>query len=82
MLAGMGIGAENDTHDTEEVHEGLTRPPLTPCAPAQRGDGQLDAEYLLGVKGAKREPLCRSYASSNAEREWRTGTELPLSTSR
>ena len=57
MLAGTEIRAESDIHEAEERLEETKQPSLTPCALAQRGDGQLEAENRLEKKGAKWEPV-------------------------
>ena len=57
MFAGAEIRADHDTHDAEEKHKDPTRPSLTPCAFAQRGNDQLDAEEPFEVKDVKWEPV-------------------------
>ena len=57
MYAGIEIRAESGLCNAEEGFVETKQPSLTPCASAQRVNGQLDAGIPLQAKGAKWEPI-------------------------
>ena len=56
-FGGTEIRAESGLCNAEEGLVEIKQPSLTPCASAQRGNGQLEAEKPLQTKGALWEPI-------------------------